>query len=137
MICVDIVYPRVNRLHNEGNISLDHIIVTSLRDELSFAKKLVGTVLLKVPLERKPKKKHISIKDLIAESEPFTETVQIDPSKDIALIQYTGGTTGVSKGTMLTHDNIVMNQQQVTSWMYPPVDTGKEIYMCALPLFHI
>ena len=137
IICVDIVYPRVNRLQNEGKIKLDHIIVTSLREELSTAKKIVGTVFLKVPLEKKPKTGHISFKKLLEQSEPFTETVPFDPGKDIALIQYTGGTTGVSKGAMLTHDNIVMNQQQVASWMNPPVNIGKEIYMCALPLFHI
>ena len=137
IICVDIVYPRVNRLQNEGKIKLDHVIVTSFREELSLAKKIVGTVFFRVPREKKPKNGHISFKKLIEQSEPFTENVPIDPSNDIALLQYTGGTTGVSKGSMLTHDNIVMNQQQVTSWMNPPVDIGHEIYMCALPLFHI
>lgn len=137
IICVDIVYPRVNRLQDEGKIELDHIIVTSLREELSFAKKIVGTIFLKVPLEKKPKNGHISFKKLIEQSEPFTETVPIDPSEDLALLQYTGGTTGVSKGAMLTHDNIVMNQQQVRAWLNPPPEVGHEIYMCALPLFHI
>ncbi len=137
IICVDIVYPRVNRLQHEGKIKLDHVIVTSFREELSLAKKIVGTVFFRVPREKKPKNGHISFKKLIEQSEPFTENVPIDPSNDIALLQYTGGTTGVSKGSMLTHDNIVMNQQQVTSWMNPPVDIGHEIYMCALPLFHI
>jgi long-chain acyl-CoA synthetase len=137
IICVDLVYPRVARLQEEGKIKLEHVIVTSLREELTFSKKLVGTLFLRVPLEKKPKSNHLSFKDLIEKSSPITETVEIDPSNDLALIQYTGGTTGVSKGTMLTHDNIVCNQQQVTHWMNPPIQMGKEIYMCVLPLFHI
>lgn len=137
IICVDIVYSRILRLQHEKKIKLEHVIVTSLREELSFAKKVVGTLFLKVPLEHKPKNGHLSFKKLIEESDPISEAAPIDPGNDLALIQYTGGTTGVSKGTMLTHDNIVMNQQQVTAWMNPPVQIGEEIYVCALPLFHI
>ena len=137
IICVDIVYPRVARLQKEEKINIRHVIVTSLREEMSTFKNIVGTLFLKVPLAKKPSKNHLSFSKMIAESEPMKEKVEIDVANDLALIQYTGGTTGVSKGTMLTHDNIVMNQQQLTSWMNPPVQIGEEIYMCALPLFHI
>lgn len=138
IICVDIVYPRVARLQKEGKINtIEHIIVASLRDEMTFSKKLVGTVFFRVPLEKKPKEGHLSFKKMINGAKPFNEKVEIDTANDLAIIQYTGGTTGVSKGAMLTHDNIVKNQQQLTSWMYPPVVMGEEVYMCALPLFHI
>jgi long-chain acyl-CoA synthetase len=138
IICVDIVYPRVSRLQKEGKISkVEHIIVASLRDEMTFSKKLLGTLSLKVPLEKKPKEGHLSFKKLLNGSKPFEEEVEIDTANDLALIQYTGGTTGVSKGAMLTHDNIVKNQQQLTAWIYPPIEIGKEVYVCALPLFHI
>jgi long-chain acyl-CoA synthetase len=62
--------------------------------------------------------------------------VQIDP-EDIAFLQYTGGTTGVSKGAMLTHRNLVANMQQAASWVGTNVRLGEEIIITALPLYHI
>ncbi|SFZ74119.1 AMP-binding protein [Chitinimonas taiwanensis] len=56
---------------------------------------------------------------------------------DIAFLQYTGGTTGVSKGAMLTHRNIIANMQQAHAWLKPMVKEGEEIIVCALPLYHI
>ncbi|GAA5184138.1 long-chain-fatty-acid--CoA ligase FadD [Niveibacterium umoris] len=56
---------------------------------------------------------------------------------DIAFLQYTGGTTGVSKGAVLTHRNIVANLQQAYSWLAPWVKEGEELIVTALPLYHI
>ena len=62
---------------------------------------------------------------------------QVDISMDdIAVIQYTGGTTGVSKGAMLTHRNLSYNVQQVRSW-FTGLEPGKEVLLAALPFFHI
>ena len=56
---------------------------------------------------------------------------------DIAFLQYTGGTTGLSKGAMLTHSNIVANLQQAHAWIAPAVRKGQETIVTALPLYHI
>lgn len=56
---------------------------------------------------------------------------------DIAFLQYTGGTTGVSKGAMLTHRNLVANLEQVCAWMSVMLDEGKEEVITALPLYHV
>lgn len=56
---------------------------------------------------------------------------------DIAFLQYTGGTTGVSKGAMLTHANIASNVTQAYNWIRPVVHEGKEFIITALPLYHI
>ena len=57
---------------------------------------------------------------------------------DIAFLQYTGGTTGVSKGAMLTHRNIIANLEQVSAWMtHGNIQYGKEIFITALPMYHI
>ncbi len=56
---------------------------------------------------------------------------------DIAFLQYTGGTTGVSKGAMLTHGNIVANLLQTSAWWGPGLEEGKEVIITALPLYHI
>jgi len=57
--------------------------------------------------------------------------------EDIAFLQYTGGTTGVSKGAMLTHANIASNVTQAYNWIRPVVHEGKEFIITALPLYHI
>ena len=57
--------------------------------------------------------------------------------EDIAFLQYTGGTTGVSKGAMLSHGNLVSNVQQSTAWLGAATVPGKEIVITALPLYHI
>jgi len=56
---------------------------------------------------------------------------------DLAFLQYTGGTTGVAKGTMLTHGNMVANVLQVAAWMSPNLQEGKETIVIPLPLYHI
>jgi long-chain acyl-CoA synthetase len=56
---------------------------------------------------------------------------------DIAFLQYTGGTTGVSKGAILTHRNILANVEQTYAWVSPVIDSGNEIIITALPLYHI
>ena len=63
-------------------------------------------------------------------------TVDIRP-EDIAFLQYTGGTTGVAKGAMLTHRNLVANMQQSSAWIAKDCVPGKEIIITALPLYHI
>ena len=79
---------------------------------------------------------------------PFKEALKLGSSKsfeapfvshdDLAFLQYTGGTTGVSKGAMLTHKNMVSNLLQVQNWMrHGGLEEGKEIFITALPLYHI
>lgn len=61
---------------------------------------------------------------------------EIKPT-DLALLQYTGGTTGVAKGAALTHRNIIANILQVNAWMRPKLKTGEETIITALPLYHV
>ncbi len=64
----------------------------------------------------------------------------VDPKvqgRDLALLQYTGGTTGIPKGAMLTHRNVVANVLQCTAWVTPALKKGKERVLVALPLYHI
>jgi long-chain acyl-CoA synthetase len=56
---------------------------------------------------------------------------------DLAVLQYTGGTTGVAKGAVLTHGNLVANLQQLSAWIAPRLIDGKEVFVCPLPLYHI
>jgi long-chain acyl-CoA synthetase len=56
---------------------------------------------------------------------------------DMAFLQYTGGTTGVAKGAVLTHGNLVANVLQMTAWMARDLVEGKEVFVCPLPLYHV
>ena len=77
--------------------------------------------------------------ELIEKHEPHTEQVEIDPKKDIALLPFTGGTTGVPKGTMLTHYNLTSNVIQTVHWMMDPLKAGivgKGATAICVPIFH-
>ncbi|CAA2140272.1 long-chain fatty acid--CoA ligase [Hyphomicrobium sp. ghe19] len=72
---------------------------------------------------------------LAATSAPMTP-VSIDPDEDVAVLQYTGGTTGTPKGAMLTHANLTANTAQIAAWAVD-LEPGKESILGALPLFHV
>jgi long-chain acyl-CoA synthetase len=57
--------------------------------------------------------------------------------EDTAFLQYTGGTTGVAKGAVLTHGNLVANVQQMAAWMARDLVVGQEVFVCPLPLYHV
>ncbi|MFL6245957.1 MAG: long-chain-fatty-acid--CoA ligase [Thermoanaerobaculia bacterium] len=68
---------------------------------------------------------------------PQLPRVQIDPVNDVAVLQYTGGTTGTPKGAMLTHYNIFANVVQSTTLLVPALRRGEERYLLVIPFFHI
>ena len=73
--------------------------------------------------------------DLVRDTKPNPPDVKIDRD-DLAMLQYTGGTTGFPKGAMLTHGSIVANVIQASAWM-PDKELGKEVLLAALPFYHI
>lgn len=123
-----------------GEISAKHIILTELGDMLGGLKGMVVNLVVKhvkklVPPFSLPGA--ISFKTVLSKGKAFT----FKPTKltldDSAFLQYTGGTTGVSKGAELTHGNIVANMQQISAWMKPKLREREEIVITALPLYHI
>ena len=77
--------------------------------------------------------------DLLEQYEPHAEVVDINPREDIALLPFTGGTTGVPKGTMLTHYNLTTNVVQTVHWMMDPLKAGivgKAATAICVPIFH-
>ncbi len=79
------------------------------------------------------------LEDLIEKYEPKPPKVEINPTEDLALLPFTGGTTGVPKGTMLTHYNITTNVIQTMHWMMKPLEVGvkgKASVLICVPVFH-
>ena len=79
----------------------------------------------------------VGFKQALQQGKAFSiPTIERNP-EDVILLQYTGGTTGVSKGAMLTNRNLVANMLQIRAVMDPVLEEGKEVAICALPMYHI
>ena len=121
------------------NTNIKHIVVTQVGDMVGGLKKHVVNFVVKhikkmVPSYTLPKP--IKFEALLGANEADYSKPDVCLS-DIAFLQYTGGTTGVSKGAMLTHGNMVGNLEQVSGCLDKVLVSGKEIVVTALPLYHI
>ena len=120
--------------------SIKKVIVTEVADMLPLPKRLLINSVVKYIKKMVPTYS-------LPESVPFWKTLVIGAGKefkpvdthleDIAFLQYTGGTTGVSKGAILTHKNMLSNVAQISAWMGIRVEEGKDTIMTPLPLYHI
>ena len=79
----------------------------------------------------------VSFKEALAQGKKFTMPPLETKADDVIILQYTGGTTGVAKGAMLTNKNLIANMQQIRAIMMPKLEEGKEVMLCPLPLYHI
>ena len=114
---------------------LEKIIVASFTDMLPFPKNLLFKYLKSKELAKVPDNKRIiRYADLIKNDGDYAP-VEINPTEDIALFQYTGGTTGLPKGAMLTHANIVANAEQAA--MYLGCGMAEDKMLGVLPFFHV
>lgn len=123
-----------------SEINAKHIIVTELGDMLGGLKGTIVNLVVKhvkkmVPAYSLPKA--IQWKSMMAKASAGKFQRVEMTLKDTAFLQYTGGTTGVSKGAELTHGNIVANMQQISEWMKPRLKEKEEVVITALPLYHI
>lgn len=137
IVTLDLLYTRVSSV--KPSTPLKRVFITSIGDFLPFLKKML------YPLVQKKQGQTPQV-TYGSDVEPFLSALKesaiiavkpdIDPVHDIALLQYTGGTTGVAKGVMLTHRNLVANAIQCQAVLYK-LKKGKERILGALPLFHV
>ncbi len=119
---------------------LEHVIMTSLGDRLGLVKGSIVNFAVKyvkrmVPGFRLPNA--IRFNRVLAQGAKLTFTPVTLSGEDLAFLQYTGGTTGLSKGAMLTHRNMVANLEQAKASLKPLLTEGEELIVTALPLYHI
>ena len=116
-----------------------HVIVTQLGDMLDFPKRMIVNLVVKHVKKMVPAwhiANAIELRDALIEGGRHPLKPVDVGHDDLAFLQYTGGTTGVSKGAMLTHRNIIANLQQAHAWIRDAVQDN-EIIITALPLYHI
>jgi long-chain acyl-CoA synthetase len=141
LIALDRLYPSVDPIRDE--VGIREVVVTSVTDYMRFPVNVLA------PLRFRREAKHegrpwppvpgtanvMRWKDLLRSSEPTSGAAQVHPRNDPAGFIYTGGTTGLSKGAMLSHFNLVANTIQSAAW-FPGLRQGREAVMCVLPFFH-
>jgi len=119
---------------------VEHIILTKLGDRLGVIKGALVNSVVKYIKKMVPAfslKQAIRFNTVLKEGAKRTFTPVDVNGQDLAFLQYTGGTTGVSKGAMLTHRNMVANLEQAKAAIKPLMKEGEEIVVTALPLYHI
>ena len=121
--------------------NIETVIVTDIGDLIGGLKGAIVNFVVKRVRKMVPKYSlpgHIRLKAALKEGRSKVyEPPQID-SSDLAFLQYTGGTTGVSKGACLSHRNILSNMMQIFAWIKPQMsEPGKEVIITALPMYHI
>jgi long-chain acyl-CoA synthetase len=121
------------------------VVACNVKAYLPFIKGLLGGLLGKIPKAASHEPGHIMYDDMVRSSQPAPPQVKIDPMKDLALIIYTGGTTGVPKGAALTHSNFVFNVMAVNTWARvvhgpgqkpEPLRHGFHCFLGVLPWYH-
>lgn len=119
---------------------IESVIVTEIGDLLPIPKRWIVNTVVKhvkkmVPAYSLPQAYNFHQALQIGAEVPYKEvSTNLD---DIAFLQYTGGTTGVSKGAVLSHQNVLANMIQIVHWMRPMLREGEEIAITPLPLYHI
>jgi long-chain acyl-CoA synthetase len=141
VVCLDQSLGTVEEIRVEAGVRA--VVVTTLVDHWTISDR----VRLRLPLpsaraERRrllaplpPGADVVPYRDLVARSAPARQAT-VDPAADVAVLQYTGGTTGISKAAMLSHANLVANAYQMRLWL-PEATSGEETTLVVLPLFHV
>jgi len=122
-----------------GETAIKTVILTSLGELLGFKGKIINFVVkyIKRLVPAFNIANAVNFKTALKQGKKFELPEVKQKRDDVLLLQYTGGTTGVAKGAMLTHSNLIANMQQIRAVMSPYIKEGKEIALSPLPMYHI
>ncbi|MGG0025759.1 long-chain-fatty-acid--CoA ligase LcfA [Bacillus inaquosorum] len=137
IITLDLLFPKAIKMKTLSIVG--QILITSIKDYLPFPKNILYPLTQKQKVHIDFDKKdhiHTFASSMKQEKMELLTIPKIDPEHDIAVLQYTGGTTGAPKGVMLTHRNILANTEMCAAWMYD-VKEGAEKVLGIVPFFHV
>jgi long-chain acyl-CoA synthetase len=119
-------------------VTLDVAALLDKSDAVMKSSRLKGIIVCPTGIEEQAQRgeEFINYNELI-DNEGQYNSVTINPKEDVAVLQYTGGTTGVPKGAMLTHANLYINAMQIAMWHSPKAVEGQDKIVGVLPLFHV
>jgi long-chain acyl-CoA synthetase len=142
VLVADLMYADFAQVFED--LGIDQVVVTRLNDYMPLVKKWLAPAL-------KFKKQQVANgktwppvpagspvlwwSEALDEAGPVPPVAPVTPTTDVAALIYTGGTTGIAKGAMLSHHNITSNARQSASW-FPSIEEGREAVLAALPFFH-
>lgn len=136
LIILDLFYPVLQKIEKKSPVK--RVIFTSASEYFPFHLKILYPIKLKKEgkqIKIPKREEYLYFQDLLKNKSTLPQ-VEIDPQNDIALFQYTGGTTGSPKGAQLTHTNVVINAYQTKEWLGSQCNEGHEIILDVLPLYH-
>jgi long-chain acyl-CoA synthetase len=131
LVILDQLLPRYQEVKAEVPVRL--LVRTGIQDYLPFPKNLLYPLMLRRKGQAPKALEGIPWRAFLKRGRPEPVAVDLD---DLALLQYTGGTTGLAKGAMLTHRNLSSNALQVRAWI-PDFREGEEVVLGAIPFFHV
>jgi long-chain acyl-CoA synthetase len=132
VVILDQLYPRLEQVRSRTPVK--RVILVRIQDFLPRILGLLYGIKNKSPVDPSQGEEVHEYRHLIRKSFPSAPAAEVSPS-DTAILLYTGGTTGVSKGAVLTHRNLSVNVRQTRSWLWS-IEERKEIFLCVLPFFH-
>ncbi len=128
------------------NTAVETVVICSVKSYLPWLKGFLGGLLGKIPKAERYEPGHLFFDNVVAGAKPEPPAIALNPAEDLALIIYTGGTTGVPKGAALTHTNFYYNIKAADSWIRLPPEPGqppekqqtggKHCYLGVLPWYH-
>ncbi|WP_038055886.1 long-chain-fatty-acid--CoA ligase [Thermus amyloliquefaciens] len=131
LVILDLLLPRYQEVKAEAPVEV--LVRTGIQDYLPFPKNLLYPLMLRRKGQAPKRLEGIPWRAFLKPGKPHPVPLDLD---HLALLQYTGGTTGVAKGAMLTHRNLSSNALQVRAWI-PDFQEGKEVVLGAIPFFHV
>jgi long-chain acyl-CoA synthetase len=141
IICQDNLYDNVER----SGVKLDKVILVNIADYLPWLKRFMGSSVLRAvyqkmaapPAELYEREGFYQFKDLIKKYPPNPPKIEFNNKEDLVTLPYTGGTTGLPKGVMITHHNITSSQAIAAKFWGDITQEGKETILAYLPFYHI
>jgi len=141
IVCQDILYDHVDK----AGIKLDRVILTGIAEYLPGLKKFLGSSVLRAvyqkmsapPAEIFAREGFYQFQDLIKRYPPNPPQIEFNVKEDLLTLPYTGGTTGLPKGAMITHYNLIAAQHLGQVFWGNVLEAGKEVVLAYLPFYHI